>query len=239
MLSLPLRPLLGIAVVAAVSLGGSQAKEEPIVPSNFSATVAHPYFTLTPGKTFVYKGGEELNKVTVLDKTKVVMGVKTRVVWDRVWRKGELIEETYDWYAQDKGGSVWYFGEDSRELKGGKVVSRHGSWEAGINGAQPGVVMQADPKPGEPYRQEYLKGEAEDMGQVLGVNERVKVPAGEFKDCVKTKDWSAIEKDSVEHKYYSKEVGNVVLETEDGDTKRSELIEVTMDHQRPDGASKE
>ncbi len=202
-----------------------------IDPASFSVVVNNPYFTLAPGTTYTYKGqddeGEEINKVTVTDQTRKIVGVTTRVVWDRVWLNGQLIEETYDWYAQDRDGNVWYFGEDSREYKKGRVVSTKGSWEAGVNGAQPGIVMQANPHPGEPYRQEYLKGKAEDMGQVLSVSETVKVPWGSFKNCVKTKDWSAIETGNVEHKYYSKEAGNVVLETEHGDKKRVELVNVT------------
>lgn len=154
------------------------------------------------------------------------MGVTTRVVWDRVWLNGNLIEETYDWYAQDKKGNVWYFGEDSTEY-GKNWSSKSGSWEAGVDGAKPGIVMQSDPHPGQPYRQEYRKGKAEDMGQVLSLDAAVTVPYGSFKQCLKTKDWSALESGSVEHKYYSKEVGNVVLETEAGDQKRVELTEVT------------
>ena len=240
------RPITSAAAITAVCFGllsfsvfagkkGASEASTPyhpaIDPASFSVVVNNPYFTLTPGTTFTYKGhddeGTEINKVTVTDQTKKVMGVTTRVVWDRVWFNGELIEETYDWYAQDKDGNVWYFGEDSKEQKKGKVASTKGSWEAGVKGAQPGIVMHAHPKPGDPYRQEYKKGEAEDMGQVLSLKETVKVPAGTYKNCLKTKDWSAIETGNIEHKYYSKEVGNVVLETEDNDKKRMELFEVT------------
>ena len=213
-------------------LSEASAPYHPAIdPASFSSTVNNPYFTLTPGTTYTYKShddeGTEINKVTVTDQTKKVMGVTTRVVWDRVWLDGELIEETYDWYAQDKEGNVWYFGEDSKEHKKGKVASTKGSWEAGVKGAQPGIVMQAQPVPGEPYRQEYLKGEAEDMGQVLSVQETVKVPAGTYENCVKTKDWSALETGNIEHKYYSKEAGNVVLEMEGDGKKRVELVEIT------------
>lgn len=203
-----------------------------IDPADFTVVVNNPYFTLTPGTTFRYKSkgreGIETNEVavvTVTEHTRKVMGVTTRVVWDRVWLNGNLIEETYDWYAQDKKGNVWYFGEDSTEY-GKDGSSKNGSWEAGVDGAKPGIVMPADPQPGEPYRQEYRKGEAEDMGQVLSLDATVNVPYGSFKKCLRTKDWSAIESGSVEHKYYSKEVGNVVLETEDGDRRRVELTDV-------------
>lgn len=225
-----------VATTTAFALQkGAHPESEPyhpaIDPASFSTDVNNPYFTLAPGTTFTYKGksseGAEVNKVTVTDRTRKVMGVTTRVVWDRVWLNDRLIEETYDWYAQDKVGNVWYFGEDSREIAKGKVVSTKGSWEAGVKGAQPGIVMQADPRPGKPYRQEYLKGEAEDMAQVLSVHATARVPAGSFDDCLKTRDWSAIEAGSTEHKYYSRKIGAVVLETEHGDTKRVELVEVT------------
>ena len=204
----------------------AQSYNPTIDPANFSIEVNNPYFKLTPGTTYTYKSkqeeGIEINKVTVTDITKKVMGVTTRVVWDRVWINDQLIEETYDWYAQDKEGNVWYFGENSKAYRMGKK----GSWEAGVDGAKPGIVMPVKPRPGKPYRQEYLKCQAEGTAQVLSVDESIKVPFGLFKNCLKTKDWSAIETGSIEHKYYSKEVGNVVLETEDGDKKRVELIDV-------------
>src|SRR4051812_23979105 len=221
---------LGLACAKAASPEYNPA----IDPADFTIVVNNPYFTLSPGTTYRYKckggDGAEINEIAVVaitNQTRKVMDVTTRVVWDRVWLNGNLVEETYDWYAQDKKGNVWYFGEDSIEyLKNGRS-SKHGSWEAGIDGAKPGIVMPADPHPGEPYRQEYRKGEAEDMAQVLGLNESVTVPAGSFMQCLKTKDWSAIEGGSVEHKYYSKDVGNVVLEEEAGGEKRVELIEVS------------
>lgn len=220
------------AFVGKKDAGQASAPYHPTInAANFSVVVNNPYFTLTPGTTFTYKShddeGAEINKVTVTDQTKQVMGITTRVVLDQVWLSGELIEETYDWYAQDKEGNVWYFGEDSKEHKKGEVTSTKGSWEAGVKGAQSGIVMPAHPQPGDPYRQEYKKGEAEDMGQVLSVEETVNVPAGTYRNCVRTKDWSALEAGNIEHKYYSKDVGNAVLETEGNDKKRVELVEVT------------
>ena len=218
-------------MLAFLCARASPLEYDPAIdPANFTVVVNNPYFTLTPGTTYRYRSKEsegiEINEVNVTYETKEVMGVTTRIVRDRVWLNGRLTEETLDWYAQDKAGNVWYFGEDSTEYgKSGKPRKR-GSWEAGIDGAKPGMVMQSDPRPGDPYRQEYRKGEAEDMGQVLSLDATVTVPYGSFKQCLKTKDWSAIERGSVEHKYYAKEVGNVVLETEGGDKKRVELVEV-------------
>jgi len=225
------------SIVAAVLVGtftpesfAGEPYRPKIKPSEFSATVNHPYFTLTPGTTFTYRAqdreGTEINKVIVTNRTKEVMGVTTRVVWDRVWLNGRLIEETYDWYAQDRQGNVWYFGEDSKEYENGRAASTKGSWEAGVHGAQPGIAMPAKLTLGAPYRQEYKKGEAEDMGKIVSTKATVKVPYGSFGGCVKTEDWSALERGHVEHKLYSKEVGQVVLETENHDRKRVELIEV-------------
>jgi len=203
----------------------------PIInPADFVAKVDNLYFPLKPGTTFIYQGetkdGAERNEMAVTDKTKNILGVTCTVVWDRVWLEGELIEETYDWYAQDKDGNVWYFGEDLKEYEGGKVVSTKGSWEAGVDGVKPGIIMKANPQVGDSYRQEYYKGEAEDMADVLSLNESVSVFYGSFENCLKTKDWTPLEPDVVEHKYYAPGVG-VVLEVmvEDGG-ERVELVDI-------------
>ena len=198
-----------------------------IDPANFTHVVNNPYFPLVPGTTFTFteKEGSETreNKVTVTHDTKVVMGVKCAVVHDTVTVDGKLEEDTFDWYAQDKQGTVWYFGEATREFKAGERVSTAGSWEAGVNG-QPGIIMPAPPKPGQPYRQEYSPGNAEDMGQVVAVGETVTVPKGTFKDCVKTKDWSLLESGH-ENKWYAKGVGLVRAKSSSGEV--ATLISVT------------
>src|SRR5215217_1970345 len=126
---------------------------------------------MKPGTTFLYEGGTEHDEMRVTHQTRKVMGVECMVVDDRAWEDGKLIEKTYDWFAQDKEGSVWYFGENTKEYEEGKVVSTKGSWEAGVDGAKPGIIMQADPKVGQAYRQEYYKGEAEDMYYARGVGQ--------------------------------------------------------------------
>jgi hypothetical protein len=198
-----------------------------IVPANFQATVDNPYFPLVPGTTWRFieksKGETSENVVTVTRDTKEIMGVKCVVVHDVVLKKGRVAEDTYDWYAQDKQGAVWYFGEDTKEISPGGRINRAGSWVAGVNG-QPGVIMPADPQPGEPYRQEYSPNNAEDMGQVVAVNETVVVPYGKFTGCVKTKDWSLLEPGS-ENKWYAKGVGCIRAVGTDGDTE--ELVSVT------------
>ena len=199
-----------------------------INPADFTHVVDHPYFPLAPGTTFTFveKEGREKreNKVEVTHDTKMVMGVKCVVVHDTVSLDGVLLEDTFDWYAQDKQGAVWYFGEATKEFKSGGRVSTDGSWEAGVKGAQPGIIMPANPKPGQPYRQEYSPKNAEDMGQVVAVGESVTVPHGTFKDCVKTKDWSLLESGH-EHKWYAKGVGVVRTESSSGEV--STLITVT------------
>jgi hypothetical protein len=155
-----------------------------IDPADFVAVINNPFYTLIPGSIFTYQSatnkGIEKNIVTVTHETKNILGVIATVVWDREWLNDALIEETYDWYAQDKEGNVWYLGEDSKEYKNGKAVSSKGSWEAGVDGANPGIIMKGDPKIGDSYRQEYLKGQAEDMADVVALSESVTVPFGAF-----------------------------------------------------------
>lgn len=208
----------------------SQAMTVETQSMNFVPAVNNPYYTLTPGTTFTYQSetdeGTEKNIVIVTNETKVVQGVTNVVVWDRVWLDDELIEETYDWFAQDKQGNVWYFGEDSREMEDGKVTSTEGSWEAGVDGAEAGIVMEAHPKVGDSYRQEYYKGHAEDMGDIVSLNETVTVPFGTFTDCLQTRDWSKIDPELNEYKYYCTDVGGLALEVVIDGGERVELISV-------------
>ena len=143
---------------------------------------------------------------------RVVNGVDSREVHDQVFVSGELTEDTYDWYAQDGTGAVWYLGEDSKELDHGTVTSTQGSWEWGKDGALPGIVMPADPasQVGIGYRQEYEKGVAEDWGRVMKLDQSVTVPFGSFTGCIVTDDWNALES-GLEHKTYCPNSG-VVLE---------------------------
>ena len=236
-----LRLIVTLLVFAAAGAFAAEKKPDKapgayhptIDPANFTHVVDNPYFPLVPGTTFTFaeKEGRETreNKVTVTHDTKTIMGVKCVVVHDTVSLDGVLMEDTFDWYAQDKQGTVWYFGEATREFKsggraitGGRVIT-DGSWEAGVNG-QPGIIMPANPKPGRPYRQEYSPNNAEDMGQVVACGESVTVPHGTFKDCVKTKDWSMLESGH-EHKWYAKGVGVVRTQSSSGEV--STLISVT------------
>ncbi len=205
--------------------------EQALEPADFVAGIDNPYMPLEPGTVLRYKGisdGEtEIGIVTVTDETKEVMGVSTTVVKDVVEIDGKLAEKTFDWFAQDRYGNVWYFGEISREYEEGKFVGLEGSWEGGVDGALPGIVMLGDPQIGDRYRQEFYKGEAEDFGAVIELGASVKVPAGTYSDVLVTKDWNPLEPKVLEHKYYARGIGVVLERKVRGGQEKFELIEVT------------
>ncbi len=178
-----------------------------INPAHFTIKIDNEYLPLKPGTTFVYEGKGERDEMSVTHRTKKVMGVECVVVDDRAWEGGQLVEKTYDWFAQDEKGNVWYFGEDTKEYENGKVTSTKGSWEAGVDGAKPGIIMQADPKVGQTYRQEYYPGEAMDMAKVLSLDASVTVSYGFFDHVLETKEWTPLEPGFFEKKYYARGVG--------------------------------
>lgn len=221
---------LGLCIITAeigcnpsATSGGAGAGAEdydPLIdPADFVDGVDNPFFPLTPGAKYTYQGetpeGTETIEVVVTDEAREILGIMCTVVRDTLTLDGELIEDTFDWYAQDRDGNVWYMGEDSKEYEDGAVVSTAGSWEAGVDGAKPGIIMQANPQVGQVYRQEFYEGEAEDMGEVVSPAEAVTVPAGSYEGCLKTKDFTPLEPDVVEYKYYCPGIG-VVLEEEEG-----------------------
>ncbi len=210
---------------------------EPVTlnPAEFTTQIDNPYWPMKPGSRWTYretntKGEREMVVVTVTNKTKrIANGVTARVVRDVVTENGQKIEVTDDWYAQDKGGNIWYLGEATAEYRNGKVANRSGSFEAGVDGAQPGIAMPADPKPGPSYRQEYYKGEAEDRGAIITVGrEKVEVPFGFFdKDVLMTRDLVPLEPRVQELKFYAKNIGPVLTVHTDGDGGRGELLRYT------------
>ena len=209
----------------------SEQKYDPVInPTDFSVDITNKYFKIEPGKKLRYKGqtedGLETIEVYVTNETKTVMGVKTLIVWDRVWLDGDLIEDTKDYYAQDKKGNVWYFGEDTAELIDGKIVNRNGAWLAGIENAKPGIIMPVNPQIGETYKTEYYEGNAEDKIDILALNEQLTVPYGKLNNCLKTRDYSPLEQGADEHKYHCPEVGFVVLEVGLEDNESVELVSV-------------
>ncbi len=224
----------GLGSSAAIMLADNDGADySPAIDApNFVASIDHPFLTLAPGRVWIYAGQNEEGEtvtieVEVTHEKKTILGVATTVVREREWEDGELVEETLDWFAQDRQGQVWYFGEDSKEIADGAVVSTAGSWQAGVNGAQPGIVMKAQPQPGDRYRQEFLKGEAEDMGEVLSLDDSVTIGLGTYARCLCIKEWSPLEPAVVEYKFYSRTVGNLILEKKvAGETGWMELCEM-------------
>jgi hypothetical protein len=224
---------LAIAVACGLVLGpaagGSPALAAP-APADFSTRIDNRYLPMAPGSRWVYRetstdGGRQRVVVRVTHQTKLIAnGVTARVVRDTATAEGQVVEDTYDWYAQDRRGNVWYLGEDTKEYENGKVVSTKGSWEAGVKGARAGIVMPAHPRPGMQYRQEYLKGEAEDSARVLSIDDQAEVKVGHFKHVVLTKEWNPLEPKVLEYKLYARGVGPVLALTVSGGGDREELV---------------
>jgi len=193
--------------------------------------ITNQYLPLVPGTKFFYtsetQDGIETDEVFVTHETKVIQGVTCVVVLDTVKLEGVLTELTLDWYAQDAAGNVWYFGEDSTQYENGVPAGTEGSWEAGVDGALPGIVMPADPRPGDSYRQEYYEGEAEDMASVMRLNAKASVPYGAFDGCLETKEWSPLEPGTVENKVYAAGAGLVLVVEHHGKAVRQELVDIT------------
>jgi hypothetical protein len=221
----------GTAAVDATTFPqGSESIE--LDPADFTTEIDNPYLPLTPGSRWVYRetspgAPAERVVVEVTGKTKTIAnGVEAVVVRDAASLNGEPIEVTDDWYAQDTAGNVWYLGEDTAEYENGKVTTRAGSFEAGVDGAQAGIAMPADPRPGTSYRQEYYAGEAEDRGAIVTRGEeQVGVPFGHFaRDVVMTRDTVPTEPKVQELKFYAPGVGNTLSIHTDESAGRSELV---------------
>jgi hypothetical protein len=207
-----LSAIVGSVIVLLAGCANSSSQKQKaytphIDPADFTTKIDNAYFPMKPGTTFIYQGGTERGEMSVTSDTKKVMGVECVVVDDRAWEDGKLIERTFDWFAQDKEGTVWYFGEDTKEYENGEVVSTKGSWEAGVDGAKPGIIMQADPKVGQSYYQEYYPGEAMDKASVLTFEASVTVPYGSFDEVLETKEWTPLQPGFSEKKYYVRGVG--------------------------------
>jgi hypothetical protein len=207
---------------------------EPVVldPADFSARITNPYLPLAPGTRMVYREqdaeGTVQKAVTHVTKRRklIANGITARVVHDVVTEHGEPVEKTFDWFAQDSSGNVWYLGEDTKEYENGHVSSTHGSFEAGVDGAQPGVIMPASPQVGMSYRQEFYAGEAEDEARVLSLDEQAGVPFGHFGDVLMTRETNPLEPRHVEYKFYARGVGPVLELTASGGTDRVVLRNV-------------
>ena len=218
----------GARLAACDRLG--EGRYDPVIdPSNFVARVDNPYFPLRPGTTFIYEGqteeGLEHDEFAVTHNTREILGVTCVEVHDTVTLDGELAEDTLDWFAQDRDGNVWYFGENTHELEDGLITTIEGTWMAGVNGDKPGIVMKAHPAIGDFYRQEFSLGNAEDFAGTFSLTETVTVPAGTFNHCLKSQETTPLETDLLEYKFYAPNVGNVLeVDARTGD--RVELVEI-------------
>ncbi|MGH3367847.1 MAG: hypothetical protein ACRDOY_11655 [Nocardioidaceae bacterium] len=240
--------LIATACALAVASGCSQANSaassppqptdlpdhsEPVAlnPAEFSADIDNKYWPMKPGTRWIYKETTETGEqvrvvVTATSVTKeIANGITARVVRDTVTEDGKLVEDTVDWYAQDSEGNIWYLGEKTAEFEQGKLASREGSFEAGVDGAMAGVIMPSDPADGMKYRQEYYQGKAEDNGEVLSTDEMAAVPAGYYGNALLTQDTNTIEPHILEYKLYAPNVGPVLVLGVSGGATREQLVE--------------
>jgi hypothetical protein len=227
--------IVALALILGFSSTALAAAELPEFDAdNFSnpTVIDNPWFSLPVGKEFEYEGetedGMEHIEIEITGETKTVMGIKTLVYRDIVWVDGEVEEDTRDYLAQDDDGNVWYFGEDVDNYDDGEIADHDGSWLAGVDGAEPGYWMKANPKVGDYYKQEFYEGEAEDEARVLSTTEKVKIGLGTYTNCLKIQDIVPGD-DVVEYKYYCKKVGGLVLEEKPEEDERIELIEWEID----------
>jgi hypothetical protein len=224
----------GASTATSSAGSGLPQGSEPVQldPADFTTDIDNPYWPMSPGGRWVYRetdtrGTEERVVVEVTDETKqIANGIEARVVRDTVSENGEPVEITDDWFAQDAAGNIWYLGEHVTNYRNGNVVDHDGSFEAGVDGAQPGIAMPANPEPGLSYRQEYYEGEAEDEGAVITVGEeQVQVPFGHFdRDVLMTRDLVPLEPKVEELKFYAPDVGPLLSVHTDGAGGRAELV---------------
>ncbi|MGE5250332.1 MAG: hypothetical protein ACM3QS_08980 [Bacteroidota bacterium] len=209
----------------------AQARTASYLPAfSHPLQINNRYFPLVPGTTYVYEGTDEhkrsYEEFVVTARSKTVMGIETRVIRDTNWVNGKIVEQTLDWFAQDDAGNVWYFGEYSTQYKNGKVIGHEGSWKAGVNGARPGIVMQGNPQVGDTYKQERAPGIAEDTATVLSLNESLCVPLNCYSHVLKTKEFSPLEPDVIELKYYAPGIGLIKSMLAEGGEEVSELVKI-------------
>jgi hypothetical protein len=225
------------AVVLPATFAGARSCNDPLPqgsepvtldPADFVPRIDNPYWPMAPGtrwvsREFDFEGSQRVT-VTVLERTRGIEGIEATVVHDVVSEHGDLVENTFDWYAQDVCGNVWYLGENTKEYENGEVVSTAGSWEHGVDGAMAGVIVPGDPQVGLTYRQEYYAGEAEDAAQIMSLDEQAQVPFGHFRNVLLTKDYTPIEPKVLEYKLYARGVGPVLVLGVSGGSDREELL---------------
>jgi hypothetical protein len=220
-----------VCVAPAKSGSARTCPRPPALPRTFVGQVDNTYFPLRPGTRFTYRGREEgapaEDVVTVTRRTKTILGVRVTVVRDRVFVRGELAEDTFDWYAQDARGNVWYFGEDTKELENGRVVTTQGSWQAGRHGARAGIFMPATPSVGRTRKQEDAKNVAEDCAKIVDLNASVQTRFASSRRALETEEFSLLERGVLDHKFYVRGIGLVKEQTVRGGSDMFELVSVT------------
>lgn len=239
-----IKPALAAAAAAAAALAvwtpwatiagrSPPAAYEPhLNPKSFSLDIDNPYFPLPVGRTWVYRGMKDgkpqVDRVTVTPRTKVVAeGIRARVVSDVATHRGKLLEKTFDYYAQDSRGNVWYVGEDTTEYLPNGRKDTSGSWQAGVNDGEPGIIMLSDPRIPDAYRQEYLKGEAEDTAWIVNRGGSLSVPFGSVHDVLTSLEFARIEPGVVDRKIYAPGVGIVAEKALTGPPETSTLVRMT------------
>jgi len=222
-----------IPQAGASTTGGSKATPyEPVLdPANFVSVIDNPYFPLPVGRTLTYRGVRDgqtqIDRVTVTSDTKLSEGITARVVSDVATHQGTLLEKTFDLYAQDKQGNVWYLGEDTKAYNPDGTVDTSGSWQAGVKDGEPGIIMEANPQVPDAYRQEYLKGQAEDTAWIVNRGGSVTVPYGTVKNVITSLEFARIEPTVVDQKIYAPGLGIVSEKALAGDQEVAALVKVT------------
>jgi len=216
--------------VIALLAAGAATAALAAGPGDFTTRIDNPYWPMRPGTRWVYRetdneGSRQKVVVKVTRRTKrVASGIVGRVVRDTVTEDGQLVEDTFDWYAQDRRGNIWYLGEDTTEYENGKPVSKAGSFEDGVDGARRGIVMLAHPRVGREYREEGAPGAAEDEARVLSRDEQVEVPFGHFTNVLMTRNVNPLEPRIQEYKWYARGIGPVLALSVSGSSDREELV---------------
>jgi hypothetical protein len=238
--SRPFIVLLSILGVALLTAGGSgittaraanAAPAPTLDPADFVAVIDNPYFPLPVGRTLVYEGvkdGEtQIDTVTVTAQTRIIQGVTATVVSDVATHNGTVLERTFDWYAQDRKGNVWYLGEDTAAFLPNGKVDTSGSWETGVHGALPGIIMEENPQIPDAYRQEYLAGQAEDTAWVVEVGGTITVPYGKLRNTLTTLEATRLEPGLYDQKIYAPGLGIVLEQALTGPTETARLVSVS------------
>src|SRR5215510_5830666 len=200
-------------------------------PGNFVPVIDNPYFPLPVGRQLVYTGVKDgqtqLDTVTVTDQKKVILGISTTVVSDVATHDGALLEKTFDFYAQDNQGNVWYLGEDTTAFLPNGKTDTSGSFLAGVDGAQPGIIMEANPQIPDAYRQEYLAGQAEDTAWVVQVGGTITVPYGKLRNTLTTLEATRLEPGAYDQKVYAPGLGIVLEQSLTGAPETARLVSVS------------